>query len=59
MSNDEAEFAVKFSPFINEKNVIGIMEQLQNCFRDISQNGNAKFIFFDFALRMIILIKNR
>lgn len=59
MSADEAEFAVKFAPFINENNVIGIMEQLQRCYRDISQNGNPKFIFFVFSLAMIMLIKNR
>jgi len=59
MSEDEREFAVKFAPFINENNVIGITDQLQRCFRDISQNGNPKFIFFDFALNMIVLIKNR
>jgi len=59
MNGDEAEFAVRFAPFINENNVIGIMDELQLCYRDIAQNGNAKFIFFDFALKMIVLIKNR
>ena len=59
MSSDEAEFAVRFAPFINERNVIGIMDELQLCYRDIAQNGNAKIVFFDFALKMIVLIKNR
>ena len=59
MNRDEAEFAVKFAPYINERNVIGIMDELQLCYRDIAQNGNAKIIFFDFALKMIVLIKNR
>ena len=59
MSTDEADFAVRFAPFINERNVIGIMDELQLCYRDIAQNGNAKIIFFDFALKMIVLIKNR
>ncbi len=59
MNSEEMDFAIKFAPFINEKNVIGIMEQLQFCYRDISQNGNAKIIFFDFSLKMIMLIKNR
>jgi DNA polymerase-3 subunit delta' len=39
--------------------VIGIMDELQLCYRDIAQNGNAKIVFFDFALKMIVLIKNR
>jgi DNA polymerase-3 subunit delta' len=59
MNSKEAEFAVRFAPYINENNVIGIMDELQLCYRDIAQNGNARIIFFDFALKMIVLIKNR
>ena len=59
MNEREAEFAVKFAPFINENNVIGLMEELSLAQRDIAQNANAKIVFFDFALKMIVLIKNR
>lgn len=59
MDAREQNFAVKFAPFINENNVIGIMEELSLCMRDIVQNANAKIVFFDFALKMIVLIKNR
>lgn len=59
MNSSEADFAVRFAPFVNENNVIGIMDELQLCYRDIIQNANAKFVFFDFALKMIVLIKNR
>lgn len=59
MSSDESGFAVRFAPFINENNVIGIMDELNLAQRDIAQNGNPKIIFFDFALKMIVLIKNR
>lgn len=59
MREEESNFAVRFAPFINENNVIGIMDELSLCERDISQNGNAKIIFFDFALKMTVLIKNR
>lgn len=59
MSEQEAGFAVKFAPFINERNVIGIMQELSLAQRDIEQNANAKILFFDFALKMIVLIKNR
>lgn len=59
MSENEAQFAVKFAPFINERNVIGIMDELSLAQRDIGQNTNAKIVFFDFALKMIVLIKNR
>lgn len=59
MSESEADFAVKFAPFINERNVIGIMEELSLAQRHIEQNANAKIVFFDFSLKMIVLIKNR
>ncbi len=59
MNEEEAQFAVKFAPFINERNVIGIMEELSLAQRDIAQNTNSKIVFFDFALKMIVLIKNR
>lgn len=59
MSAAESDFAVRFAPYINEHNVIGIMDELQLAQRDIEQNANAKIVFFDFALKMIVLIKNR
>ena len=59
MSSDESDFAVRFAPYINERNVFGIMQELQLVQRDIEQNANAKIVFFDFALKMIVLIKNR
>ena len=59
MNEEESQFAVKFAPFINERNVIGIMTELSLAQRDIEQNANPKILFFDFALKMIVLIKNR
>ena len=59
MSEQEAQFAIKFAPYINERNIIGIMDELSLAQRDIAQNTNAKIVFFDFALKMIVLIKNR
>ena len=53
----EQEFSVKFAPFIHNGNVEGIMSQLETAERQIEQNGNAKVIFFDLCLQMIVLIK--
>ena len=53
----ERDFSVKFAPFIHDGNVKGIMNQLDLAERQIEQNGNAKMIFFDLCLQMIILIK--
>ena len=53
----ERDFSVRFSPFIHDGNVEQIMNQLALAERQIEQNGNAKIIFFDLCLQMIVLIK--
>lgn len=53
----EREFSVKFAPFIHDGNVEAIMNQLELAEKQIEQNGNAKIIFFDLCLQMIVLIK--
>ena len=55
----ERDFSVKFAPFIHDGNVEAIMNQLDLAERQIEQNGNAKMIFFDLCLQMIILIKKQ
>lgn len=54
---NEAEFSRNFARFINERNVIRIMEQLSDAERDIEGNVNAKMVFFDLALQTIVLLK--
>ena len=58
LGREEAQFASRFAPFVNERNVLGIMEELEEAGRHIEQNVNPKFVFFDFALKMIVLLKN-
>lgn len=53
---EEENFSRNFARFINERNVIHIMDELSLAQRDIEQNGNPKFVFFDFALKMIVLL---
>lgn len=53
----EKEFSTRFSPFINEKNVIDIMTELSEAQQHIEQNVNPKMVFFDFAMKMIMLLK--
>ena len=53
----ERIFSDKFAPFIHSGNVEAIMNQLDLAERQIEQNGNAKVIFFDLCLQMIVLIK--
>lgn len=56
MSQREEDFAKNFARFINEANVIPISELANRAIRDIGQNANAKIVFFDFALQMIVLL---
>ncbi len=55
-TGEEAAFSANFARFVNEKNVIPIMEELTLCQRDIEQNVNPRMVFFDFALKMIVLL---
>lgn len=57
MTLDEQNFATRFAPFINERNVIGLMDEMSEAEKHIQQNVNAKMVFFDFSLKMIVLLK--
>lgn len=57
MNGEELAFSSRFSPFINERNVIGMMEEISLAERHIEQNVNAKMVCFDFSLKMIVLLK--
>lgn len=56
LNNEEQNFSSRFAPFVNEKNVMGIMEELSEAQKHIEQNVNARMVFFDFALKMIVLL---
>ena len=59
MTQKEEQFAVKFSPFINEANIISISELFNLAHRDISQNANAKIVFYEMAMKMIVYIMQK
>ena len=56
MTAEEENFAKRFCVFINEANVIDISELLGRAQRDIVQNANPKIVFFDLALKLIVLL---
>lgn len=56
MTFEEEQFAKNFARFINEANIIEINELLELANRDIHQNANAKIVFYDLALKMIVLL---
>ena len=57
MNMEEANFTSRFAPFVNEKNIFGIMDELSEAQRHIEQNVSGKMVFFDLALKMIMLLK--
>ena len=56
MTQKEEDFARNFARFINENNILPISDMTNLAIRDIGQNANAKIVFFDFALQMIVLL---
>jgi DNA polymerase-3 subunit delta' len=56
LGSEEEAFSTRFAPFINERNVMEIMSELNEAQRHIEQNVNAKMVFFDFSLKMIVLL---
>ncbi|MDE7385809.1 MAG: AAA family ATPase [Muribaculaceae bacterium] len=57
MTVDETSFARNFHKFINERNVLELTSRLEQAIRDIRANGNGKIIMFDFAVRVIMLLR--
>ena len=58
MTQREEQFSTRFAPFVNESNIFGIMQELSDAEAHIEQNVNAKIVFFDFSLKMIMLLKH-
>ena len=56
MTQREEDFAKNFARFINEANVLPIYDLINKAIRDIGQNANAKIVFYDLALQMIVLL---
>ncbi|GHU87857.1 DNA polymerase III subunit delta [Bacteroidia bacterium] len=57
MNSSESDFSVKFSTYVNERNVIELMEELESAARHIEQNVNPKMIFLDLSMKIAVLLK--
>lgn len=56
MSIQEAQFSTRFARFINERNVADLMTEFDKAWQDIMRNVNAKMVFFDLTLKVIVLL---
>jgi DNA polymerase III subunit delta' len=57
LGDQEKAFSDRFSPFINERNIVSLSEEFEKAYRDVSQNGNPKLIFLDLFLKTVKLIR--
>ena len=56
MTQEEENFARNFARFINEANILDISNLFEESKRFIAQNANPKIVFFDLALKIIVLL---
>lgn len=52
-TQDEINFSVRFSPFVNHRNVEAMIGEIERARGDILRNANAKLVMFDMMLRMM------
>lgn len=57
LNREEENFGIRFAPFINERNIVDLTDELSLAERHIEQNTNAKMVFFDLCLKITILLK--
>ncbi|MGF7137771.1 DNA polymerase III subunit delta' [Roseimarinus sediminis] len=57
LNDEEMGFSERFSPFINERNILHFSEEFEKAFRDIAQNGNPRIIFLDLSLKIVKMIR--
>jgi len=57
MNDQEEDFSKRFSPFINERNIIELTEVFETAFNHIGMNGNPRIIFTDVAFKITKLIR--
>lgn len=57
LNREEQNFGIRFAPFINERNIVDLMDELSLAEKHIEQNTNAKMVFFDLCLKITMLLK--
>lgn len=57
MTRSEMEFNLRFSPFINHRNVEKIMAEFQRAHDDILRNANARLVLFDLMLKLMLQLR--
>ena len=56
IKKDEQEFIKKFSPYLNEENILIIAQKLEETIYAVRRNANSKILFFNLSLECIKLL---
>jgi len=51
--DEVAEFALKFSPFVNPGNAEELMDAIDSAHHDIGRNGNIRIILLDLSFQIM------
>jgi DNA polymerase-3 subunit delta' len=57
LNSSESDFSIKFSTYVNERNIIELMDELELAEKHIERNVNPKMIFFDLSMKIAVLLK--
>jgi DNA polymerase-3 subunit delta' len=57
LTAEEKDWGTRFSPFINERNILSISSEFDLAYKHISANGQPRIVFFDLALKIAKVIK--
>ena len=57
LNKQEAAFSENFSRYVNENNVIDLMEELALAEKHVESNVNPRMIFFDLSMKIAVLLK--
>lgn len=57
MNAQEEDFSKRFSPFINERNILELTQVFELAFSHVEMNGNARIVFTDVAFKITKLIR--
>lgn len=53
MTPEEAQFSIRFAPYVNEKNIMPIFAAMEQAAIEIGRNGNAKIILTDLCIKVM------
>ncbi len=59
MTPEESSFSARFAPFINAANVESLISAFDHAHRDISRNANAKLVWFDLMVLLMIYLRRK